>query len=292
MEQRMGRVGQIRVNLGKCFRTFFNEKGWKKIIFGAVISFIVAYVAGDKMFWYQGNTKSGAFAIICACIWIGIFNSIQSICRERAIIKREHRTGLHISSYIIAHMIFEFVICMIQSLITVIWIWLFHSGRIPNQGVFLFPTMEIFISCFLVTYAADILGMAVSAFVKSENSAMTVMPFILIVQLVFSGLFFTLDDNIEWLSYLTLSRWGVSAIGTTADMNSLPSEKTLMEYEIRHKTESDIDLYDLTKRQEYLDDYDFMTEHLTACWLIMLGFTALYGGAAIAALEFVDRDKR
>ena len=30
----------------------------------------------------------GRFALISACIWVGIFNSIQNICKERAIIKR------------------------------------------------------------------------------------------------------------------------------------------------------------------------------------------------------------
>ena len=45
------------------------------------------------------GTLMGAFAIACVCIWTGSFNSIQVICRERDVIKREHRAGMHISSY-------------------------------------------------------------------------------------------------------------------------------------------------------------------------------------------------
>ena len=71
MDRRIGRLGQIKVYVGKCFRIFFNEKGWKKILFGAIISIIVAWVAGDDMFVMQRDTRSGAFAITCACIWIG-----------------------------------------------------------------------------------------------------------------------------------------------------------------------------------------------------------------------------
>ena len=106
-DSRNSRISQIGIYLGKCFRIFRYEKGWKVILFGAVISAIIAWVPGDEMFVHKVQTKNGAFAIVCACIWIGLFNSIESICRERKIIKREHRTGLHISSYVLAHMIYE-----------------------------------------------------------------------------------------------------------------------------------------------------------------------------------------
>ena len=50
----------------------------------------------------EGNLK-GAFALTCVAIWNGCFNSIQSVCRERPIIKREHRSGMHISSYAVSY---------------------------------------------------------------------------------------------------------------------------------------------------------------------------------------------
>ena len=116
-ENRVGRIGQIKIYTGKCFRTFVNEKGWKALISTLIISVILAWVIGDNTFAVNESTKTGVFAMICGSLWIGIFNSIQSICRERAIIKREHRTGLHISSYVIAHMLFEFVLCFAEALI-------------------------------------------------------------------------------------------------------------------------------------------------------------------------------
>ena len=74
------------------------------------------------------------------------------------------------------------------------------------------------ITLFLVIYCADILGMAVSSIVKSEKAAMTVMPFILIIQLVMCGMFFPLEGVAAGVSNLTISKWGMEAIGTTADM--------------------------------------------------------------------------
>ena len=96
----VSRITQIGIYLGKHWRLFINERGWKVLIFGAVISALVSIVLGSGMFVYTMDTFSGGFALISACIWVGIFNSIQNICKERAIIKREHRAGLHISSYI------------------------------------------------------------------------------------------------------------------------------------------------------------------------------------------------
>ena len=87
----VSRITQIGIYLGKHWRLFINERGWKVLIFGAVISALVSIVLGSGMFVYTMDTFSGGFALISACIWVGIFNSIQNICKERAIIKREYR---------------------------------------------------------------------------------------------------------------------------------------------------------------------------------------------------------
>ena len=89
----VSRITQIGIYLGKHWRLFINERGWKVLIFGAVISALVSIVLGSGMFVYTMDTFSGGFALISACIWVGIFNSIQNICKERAIIKREHRAA-------------------------------------------------------------------------------------------------------------------------------------------------------------------------------------------------------
>ena len=99
------RFKQVGIYVGKHFRLFKNEKGWKMLIFAAVIALTVSCVLGGGVFKYDLDTTSGFFAIVSACIWIGIFNSIQAICKERAIIKREHRTGLHISAYVVSHLL-------------------------------------------------------------------------------------------------------------------------------------------------------------------------------------------
>ena len=116
-ETRLGRIGQVKIYVGKCYRAFLNEKGWKSFVSTLIIAVILAWVIGDNTFKVLESTKTGVFAMICGCLWTGLFNSIQSVCRERAIIKREHRAGLHISSYVAAHMIFDLAICAVEGLI-------------------------------------------------------------------------------------------------------------------------------------------------------------------------------
>jgi hypothetical protein len=291
-DARVSRLGQVRIYLGKCFRIFSNEKGWKVLVFTAVISLIISSVLSDETFLMFKETKSGAFTIVCAAIWIGIFNSIQSICRERDIIKREYKTGLHISSYIFAHMIYELVICLAEAAIMLLSLSLFNEN-VPEHGAVLGGGgMELYITFFLVIYCADILGMAVSSIVKSEKAAMTVMPFILIVQLVLCGMFFPLKGIAKGISSLTISKWGMEAIGSTADMNLMPDPDTLMRYKYEKEYKGEVDLYELVKDQEYQPEFEASVEHVSGVWLILIGYTVLYGVVSVVALKSIEKDKR
>lgn len=301
------RINQVIVYIGKCFRIFWFEKGWRVVLFGAIISGIIAWVPGNDMFVYKINTKNGSFAIVCACIWIGLFNSIQSICRERKIIKREHRTGLHISSYILAHMIYEWLVCWVQSVIMVIALLIFRDN-FPEEGCLLPPIIEIFISCHLIMYSSDVLGIAVSSFVKTENAAMAAMPFVLIIQLVLAGIIFELSGSVGIVSNITVSKWGVQAICATCDINNMQDAftKLMIEREIDQTEEMGIEITDekrdeITEKylNEQIEDEDRTDENyahdsnlLITCWLVLTLYTIIYGIISVLALEFVDKDKR
>ena len=291
-EQRIGRFGQIKIYTGKCFRTFVNEKGWKSLITTAIIAAILAWVIGDNTFAINESTKTGVFAMICGCIWVGLFNSIQSICRERAIIKREHRTGLHISSYVIAHMIFEFVLCVVEAIIMTIIFDLFRD--FPTSGVvFRWIAFEFFVSFVLIIFCADALGILVSCIVKTENAAMTVMPFVLIVQLVMSGMMFELPENANIVKELTISKWGLCAICSSADVNELPNQETMEKFEKALDSGEELNSWkDLGLNQEYEMDYDSSTQHVAKCWLVLIIYSVLYGLLGALFLKLVDKDKR
>ena len=100
-----GRLAQTGIYLGKFLRMFIYQSDWKVLPMAAIIAGVVTFVVGSNLFVTQEGTLTGSFALVCVCIWNGFFNSIQVVCREREIIKREHRAGLHMSSYVGAQMI-------------------------------------------------------------------------------------------------------------------------------------------------------------------------------------------
>ncbi len=266
------RLNQIKIYFGTFLRLFVKTGGWKAFLFGAIISAIIVLVVGDNMFVYGSDTESGCFAIVSACIWIGIFNSIQVICKERDIIKREHRSGMHISAYVVARAGYEFILCFVQTIIMLVICGAFMD--FPNEGlVTKNVTIDLFVTLFLVLLSADYLGMAVSCIVKTTTTAMTVMPFVLIVQLVLSGVLFVLDGNVAHIAKLTISKWGMEAMGAISNINNLPYNATGWMIDAR-------------------DAYVFDGPHVIRSWGILIVFAVLYIVIGIISLEFVDRDKR
>ena len=302
-DERIGRRGQIKIYFGKCYRTFLHEKGWVCLISTVIISLILGAVVGDKTFKLYEKTQYGVFAMICGCIWTGLFNSIQAICKERAIIKREHRTGLHISSYIFAHMLFDLCLCVVEgAIITIVFDIL---REFPSSGVvFGLAGFEFFVGFTLIIFCSDALGIMVSCIVKSENAAMTVMPFVLIIQLVLSGLMFSLPENAEWIKDITISKWGLCSICSSADVDSLPSS----EYNKMAEKIEDFDEYDVfdelseEEKEEFLDsfassgsskfNFDATPGHVVSTWFVLILYSFIYGLIGILFLRRVDKDKR
>ena len=217
-----GHIAQTVIYLGKLFRMFIFQSDWKVMPMAAVIAGLVCFVVGGNLFKTMEGTLLGTFALSCICIWNGFFNSIQVICRERPIIKREHRSGMHISSYIAAHMIYQAFLCLCQSYITLQICMIMKVSFPPLARITPWPVLDIGITLFLTTYAADMMALMVSAFVHNTTTAMTVMPFLLIFQLVFSGGFFQLDGFALKLCDFTVAKWGLTSLCAQADYNHLP----------------------------------------------------------------------
>ena len=219
-----GRLSQIGIYLGKQLRFFINESDWKVLPMAAIIAGLVGMVIRKRFWLNMEGDLIGAFAIACVAIWNGCFNSIQSVCRERGIIKREHRSGMHISSYVAAHMIYQFLLCVAQTAITM-FIFRQLDVQIPRMGggtVTDFAILDLGITFFLITYAADMMSLFLSSISRTTTGAMTLMPFILIFQLVFSGGVIPLPEWSKPLSNFTISNYGIKAVASISGYNELP----------------------------------------------------------------------
>ena len=302
------RPEQIPVYLGKQFRLMIGERNWKVLPMAAVIAFLVVYVLGSYMFRNMEYTKFGSLAVICVCIWNGMFNSIQVVCKERDIIKREHRAGLHITSYLAAHVLYQAIICMLQVIISLV-IFRAYGMYFPKKGLITGNfTIDLAITMFLVTFAADMMALMVSCIAHTTTTAMTIMPFLLVVQLVFAGGVFPLEPKgSQYISNLTVSSWGIRAVNTVADYNGQESVALTMAIDRMQDSEDElmVRIHDALKIKEVQEKlrtytaqkmqdpkYEFKKDNLLKCWSVLILSGAIYLLIGLLALEMIDQDKR
>lgn len=278
-------IRQIDTYIKKFLRLFISTQGWIGLVLCIVISFTISLVTKNGMFEYRYETESGCFALVSACIWIGYFNSILSVCRERDIIKREYYSGLFISAYISARAYCEMLVCIFEALIMVSISTLIYE--IPDQALIFdegdklidivgsyVPSdfcIDLFVTFFIILVTADFMGILVSSICKSTTVAMTVIPFLLIIQLVFSGMLFELEGYAQDFAKLTISKWGMEILGTIADINGKPYSNGKMFVE---------------------DVYKYSIDHVLASMKVLGVFCLVYYILSIIFLSGVRRDKR
>ncbi len=303
---------QIPIYLGKFFRMFIYQDDWKMLPMAALIAGLVSFVIKGTMMQTMEGTMKGSLALSCICIWNGFFNSIQVVCRERAIVKREHRAGMRISAYILSHMIYQAALCLGEAVISVA-VCRISGIHYPKGGIVTFSFYtDLTITFFLITYASDIMSLLISCIAKSTTAAMTIMPFVLIFELLFSGAVFTLDGPVSnTLSLLTIAKWGMMAICAIGRYNSLKmvSVWNMMKkfegceldggYPIKDVVawiESQPD--GIEKFQQKLGamspnaEYESTADNVTFCWFALVLFIIIFGVLAMLVLRRIDRDKR
>ncbi|MBR1558714.1 MAG: ABC transporter permease [Clostridia bacterium] len=218
-----GRLSQIGIYFARQLVMFVYQSDWKVLPMAALIAGLVGMVIRSRLFINMEGTLMGGFAMVMVCIWNGCFNSIQVICRERDVIKREHRSGMHISSYIVSHMLYQALLCLLQTAVT-LYVTKAVGVKYPAEGLFT-PWMiaDFGISMFLITYASDMMSLWISSLARTTTTAMTIMPFVLIFQLVFSGGMLSLPDWTHYITPLTISNPALKVIAAQGDYNNRPA---------------------------------------------------------------------
>ena len=307
--QYTGRLEQFGIYFRKFLRMFVYQSDWVVLPIGAVIAALVTFVVGSNMFVTQEGTTMGTFALTCVCVWNGFFNSIQVVCRERDIVKKEHRAGMHITSYILAHMVYQLILCFLQTLITLV-ICAVAGVKFPSQGVVTpWGIVDIGITILLVTYAADIMALMVSCIVKTTTIAMTVMPFLLIYQLIFSGSFFDLGA-VDFIKVTTISHWGTDALCAIGRYNEQPMVtlwNTLVQFKdaeflgekpllfVLQGVENNGMLNDFlvwSGQNNIKPEHASTIENVLPAWGAILIMIVIFTAVAVITLKLIDRDKR
>lgn len=186
-----------------------------------LIGLLMALVAEKGIYEKMFETRSILFALMSAGIWMGLFNTIQEVYKERVILKREYMGNLKLPVYMLSKYIVQAFIAVVQAVI-LIAIFVIVKGTPECEGVLISnAVIEMMVTLFVTIYVSASFGLLISAISKSGDRAMTIAPFILIIQLLFSGILFSLNGVTEKVSYLTFSRWSMEALGSTNGLNDL-----------------------------------------------------------------------
>ncbi|ELS02633.1 ABC-type multidrug transport system, ATPase component [Xenococcus sp. PCC 7305] len=152
-------------------------------------------------------------------IWIGLSNSIQEISRESAIYFRERLLNLGLIPYIGSKLLIRSGIALVQTILITISILVLF--RFSGSTLISWP-IGLAITTFLTLIASTSLSLMVSASVKDTNQGISILPLIMIPQIILSGVLFQLDGLSKIVSWFMISRWSVGAYGIIAQVNEIP----------------------------------------------------------------------
>lgn len=264
----------------------FNSTG-KLILLVAlpiVSGLIVGIAAGSNMFSSFSDSQTGYFVLCCAMVFTGVFNSIQEVCRERNILKREYCANLRLSSYVCGKLCVQAVICAVQAILLMLVFCMFADYSKNAEGLIMPAFLEAFITLFLLNLASDATGLFLSSLVRTADIANIIAPVFLILQVVFSGVLFPLNGIFKPISHFMVGHWAIEALGSSADIAAELREKQVMATSIGKS---------ITPQQsDIIDMYKPGIGFLLTAWGALAGFVLFFSFLCVLVLKRVARDTR
>lgn len=202
-----------------------------------LLAFILGYISkfsenGVYSFSTNKNYPIFLFMSVIVSLFIGLTVSAEEIFRDRKILEREKFLDLSRLSYLVSKINFLFALSAIQSLsfIVVANLILNVKGMLLQQWIILFST-----ACF-----GNMLGLNISAGMRTAVSIYILIPLILVPQLLLGGAMIKFDDLHKSISkkiYVPLvgdimaTRWAYEAL-CVEQFKTNSFEKPFFEYDM------------------------------------------------------------
>ncbi|HOU98610.1 MAG TPA: ATP-binding cassette domain-containing protein [Bacteroidales bacterium] len=182
-----------------------------------ILGYFTKYIAGDHYIFSENeNLFAYLFMAIVVALFLGMTVSAEEIIRDRKILQREKFLNLSRFSYINAKVIIMFVLSAIQMITFV----LIGNTILGIKGL----TLEYYWILFTTACFANMLGLNISSALNSVVTIYILIPFILVPQLLLSGVivkFDKLHKSVASVRYvpvagdLMTSRWAFEALAVT-----------------------------------------------------------------------------
>ena len=164
------------------------------------------------------NVQRALFIISFIAVLFGCINGTREIVKESSIYRRERAVNLGIVPYVFSKILVLGIFSLYQCAVIVLIVDIFEPLQ---ESIFLPALLEVYITLVLTALAGLALGLAASAFAANEDSANSLLPFLLIPQVIFAGVEIPLKDwGLQIVATLFPTRWSMAALGSTAGLHS------------------------------------------------------------------------
>ncbi|GER89474.1 hypothetical protein KDW_36360 [Dictyobacter vulcani] len=158
------------------------------------------------------------FIMAFATVLFGCINGAREIVKEAAIYRRERTVNLGILPYMFSKVVVLGLLCLFQSAILTLVV---QIGEPLRQGIFLPPMLETYITLSLTSLGGLMIGLTISAIAPNNDRAISLVPIILLPQVIFSGAIIPLKDWVtQIMSMVFPTRWAMAALGSSIGLHA------------------------------------------------------------------------
>lgn len=167
--------------------------------------------------WKQSAALKLLVILVIGAAFMGAALTVRDLVSERPIFERERAVGLSPGAYLGAKVVVFFALAVIQSAI-MLGITFAIVGMPEFGGSVLPPAAALFVAIAVLACVSALIGLAISASVKSNEQTMPPLVIVVMVQLVFSGGLFAIGGAGKFLSWIFPAYWGYSAAAQAVDL--------------------------------------------------------------------------
>ncbi|HVS05293.1 MAG TPA: ATP-binding cassette domain-containing protein [Candidatus Dormibacteraeota bacterium] len=160
--------------------------------------------------------------LVVSATYLGAGNSIREIVKELPVYTRERMVGISIPAYLASKVIILSVVTAAQAGVLV-WLGTLRQGGTGGGALLPNLRLELWLALVATGLAAMALGLLVSALTSRGDKALTLLPLILVPQLVLTLPQLRIDDKpiLGPISYVASAQWGHAAAASTIHLNQL-----------------------------------------------------------------------
>ena len=214
------------------------------------------------------------FIFTCLAIWVGLSSAAQAIVKEISIYRRERLVNLGILPYLGSKFVVHGAIVLLQTLL--ITITALVAFQPPEPELISWP-IGLAITTFLTLMTNISLALLISSWVENEDQANSILPPIMLFQIILSGVLFKLEGAGDVLSALTMSRWSTNAYAAIVNLNAMVPEPLTLP-----------DGTEMAPVFETSPMYDASWDNLGFCWLVLGLHFAIYLSFTVWGLKRKD----